>query len=120
MLIILSVLLALVIFASLEFAHRSVYGGMIDEKELDVFFGKHLDSYHINEFATNDWMFAADLGKRDLPYLARAAWTLNTWYIKDYGTIPRWSKWSKALDERYVELTNKGEGVKDIVPLSKL
>lgn len=109
----------LAILLSLELVHRSVYGGIIKEAELDAFFSKHLEHYKINELSRDTWMFNSY--PENLPYLSRSGqYIFNSWYIEDHGVIPRWSKWSKRLDERYEQLTNEDKGVKKIVPLSEL
>lgn len=85
-----------------EGVHFFVYGWFAQESELDVFFNKHLTNYKLNPYNANS--FSAAATSFDLPYIAQSTSFTSKWYIEDQGVIPRWSPWSKKLDERQESL----------------
>lgn len=93
-------------FIVLEVANRIVYGALITETNLDAFFEKNLKEYsHLNPLSetilSTDWRLS-------LPFISHTSgWFpvfTSKYYINDFGTIPRWSKWTKVLDGRYADL----------------
>lgn len=82
-----------------EATHFMVFGWFIPEEELGVYLEKYLPNAQLNEFSKDGTLFSG------FPrYVARTRTFITKWYISDYGTIPRWSKWSKKLDDRRKEL----------------
>lgn len=78
----------------LELAHRFVIGGHIKESELDEYLGKYYEGLKLNEFDKSGYLFSGSP-----KYIASIGFTPSTkWYIQNYGSIPRWSKWSAKLD----------------------
>lgn len=90
------VLVWLVAFAVIsEPIHMAIFGRLLSQKTLNRFFDKHFDNYKNGHKSSHilhgDFM-------NDLPFAARSQSILSKWYLNDYGTIPRWSPWSKRLD----------------------
>ena len=92
-----------IIFFIPEVTTLQVYGTWIKEKHLNIFFNKHLQEY--KDESVSEKMFHGEISK---PYIAKtaASWSVR-WYVSDYGTIPRWSKWSKRLDAIHKEKYQK-------------
>lgn len=84
----------LLVLLSCEFAHWSVLGGHIKEADLDEYLGKYYKHLELNEFNKDGYLFSGS--PKFIAYIGFAP--TSKWYIKDYGTIPRWSKWSAKLD----------------------
>lgn len=100
LLISLAVLVSIVLFA-FTFATFTTYGWWIPEHHLDSFLEKNLTKYKLNSFDSG--ILSAFEG--NLPYISILPFDLFAkWQINDVGTIPRWSKWSKALDDRRFQL----------------
>lgn len=97
MIIVLFVVLS-ILFLIIEIGHWSVFGGIVPEKDIEIYLNKYLSNSILNPY--NDSMFS------DMPkYIsAGGASILSRWYIEDYGMIFRWSKCSKVLDARHKEL----------------
>lgn len=90
-------------FVILEGTHRSVFGPSLKQSELEVFFGKHLEKYELNDI--DDDAAKSQMWNMELPYIAKSSATfLTKWPIGDIGTIPRWSKWSAVLDAYHAGL----------------
>jgi len=82
-----------------------IYGKPISEKTLDIFFRMSLLKYKLNKFNTS--MFYGF----NLPYISSISFCIFAkWYVDDYGTIPRWSKWHKIINERHAELMKGRKG----------
>lgn len=84
-----------------EGATLAVYGTPMSEADLDSYLGKNLsiatlNSYD-NEILSMRWFASI------LPFPIFTA----KWVISGFGTVPRWSKWSKKLDERRRELISE-------------
>lgn len=78
----------------MDFFPSSPYGRFLGEDELDTFFQKNLDKYKKLE----RYKIFYSTG---LPYIAKTAISpLTTFYISNYGKIPRWSKWDKILRKK--------------------
>lgn len=76
--------------------HMHVFGRWLRDSEIDKFFERHpLDNYELVEIDRKKRMLYAF--KR--PYLATAHSALATWTIQGVGTVPRWSKWNRTLNE---------------------
>lgn len=107
----------LVIWATImEVLTFVTWGEWISESELDVFFDKHINNYHINTHASRK-MFSSNFDE-NLPFIARRSFAvLTAWSIDDHGTIPRWSKWNKKLLAKYKELEDAGKGRKTLKDL---
>lgn len=103
---------ALGVLIVVESAHWWVVGGFIKEKELDAYFSKYLPYSKLNPYSNT---LLTDMPK----YTARSQSPLSKWYIQDYGSIPRWSKWSKRLDARRKSLL-QFQPPEPKAPLSKL
>jgi hypothetical protein len=83
--------------AVMELSNISVYGWYLKEEELDAYLGKYLEGAHLNPFSNR--MITG------MPnYVAKRWGPLSTWYVEDYGLVPRWSKWTKRLDAKRAEL----------------
>ncbi len=96
--IILTVFLLVLVLEGI--VHKSVYGPLLNDEFLDKYFDKRWKNY--TELNTYDsYIISGD------PYLAVAPSFFTRWHISDIGCIPRWSKWSKALDDLRVELLLK-------------
>lgn len=104
-----AVFVAAVLFALIiELAQKSVLGKFIKEKDLDVYLSKYLPYAKINPYSKKGTMLG------EMPkYVALFPSVLTKWHIEDYGTIPRWSKWSKRLDEKR-EFLLKQEPIKSL------
>lgn len=99
MTVIIPVLVLAVLFLVVECAHFHVYGWFIKEEELDHYLGKHLPTATLNPFSEDGTLFS------DMPkYVARSSSFLSKYSVERYGTIPRWSKWTRKLDEKRAEL----------------
>lgn len=87
-------------FICVEFAHFMVLGWIIPEADLDAYLGKYLQVAQLNPYASERNLFC------DVPqYISSSSQSfMAKWHIEDFGVIPRWSKWSKRLDERRAEL----------------
>ena len=92
-----------------ELTHISVFGKLRKEAWLNGYFIEGLDDYD-NLIGGDKHILVYDYDKSvRVPFIAKSNSTLSKWYIQDIGTIPRWSKWSKKLDEHRLELLiNKG------------
>lgn len=97
--LIIPVILGVVILLSVtEEIAFSVYGGFIEEAQLDAYFAKHLNQYSAaNYYYDNDLLLTEDPFL--LPYVAKQDGILGNWVIEDYGRIPRWSKWHGKLND---------------------
>lgn len=98
--IILLVLVSAFVLLSVIFETSSiiVYGWLVSEKNLDYFLGKHLESYIANEFSKRTMLSGY---QRGLPYISKMPPTpLSKYHIDNHGRIPRWSKWTKKIDEK--------------------
>lgn len=90
---------AIVWFLIIEGVHVLVFGWFIDEEQLDAYLGKYLEDAELNPFSKGGTLFSG------LPrYVSRHRTLLTKWHIDEYGTVPRWSKWTKRLDDKRSEL----------------
>lgn len=103
--------IAIVMFFSDLFAMYAVYGRYLSDEDIEIIVSKDLDTMKLNPYSDNHSIIspAFDLNKVDRYYLGRARLaTLSKWHIgalgENLGQIPRWSKWSKILDEKREEL----------------
>ena len=87
------VLVALIV----DGTHASVFGLPIKEKELDAYLGKYLDKAELNPYSST---MLSNMPR----YVAVSSTVLSKRHIEKYGTIPRWSKWSKRLDKKRASL----------------
>lgn len=92
-------LVALVLSTILELAQYIVMGPWLKEAELDRYLGKYYEGLRLNPYS-NKGTLLVDAPK----YVARNPSILSAWYIEDYGTIPRWSKWHGKLEYKRKEL----------------
>ena len=85
-----------------EIINYHVYGPIISEEKLDVYFGEYFTYYSQTKIDRRSKMF---YGPIDLPYIAPVGGAIiSKWYIGYHcGLIPRWSKWSKKLDQLSAE-----------------
>ena len=93
------------LFVINEVVASSVLGWFIPAKKLDEFFEKNLVDYQ-DEFLKEErparMFYGIAVGDRDLhlPFISHGPLpAISKWYIHEMGRIPRWSKWSKKLDE---------------------
>lgn len=107
MVLLFPVLIVLVLILIIEGTHFSVYGPFIKEDELDAYLGKYLAAATLNPFSADGTLFS------DMPkYVTRSSSFLSKYSVERYGTIPRWSKWTKALDaRRAVLLAERGQPI---------
>jgi hypothetical protein len=77
-----------------------VFGPLKSERELDEFFEPRIDNFSVSPFNSSIMYVAKG---RDMKFVAKTSSLLSRWYIHDVGTIPRWSKWNKRLDEKRSE-----------------
>jgi len=99
MVLLIPILFLVVMFLIIEGTHFHVYGWFIKEEELDAYLGKYLPTATLNPYSENGTLFS------DMPrYVSRSNSILCKWSIERYGVIPRWSKWTKQLDEKRAEL----------------
>lgn len=97
------IILTLLISVAGELASKTVYGRLGSKQEVEEWFSKHpLSSYHLNIF--DNEMFQYDNVFDEYIAKEKGPVTLSKWNIHDVGRIPRWSNWSKKLDERREEL----------------
>lgn len=81
-----------IMFVIVEAAHASIIGWFIPEKELDLFFQKHLEQYKDGGVGRG-----IIYGTLSLPFIGQNPSFLSGLYISEIGSIPRWSKWNKPL-----------------------
>lgn len=77
---------------------RKVFGPILPEEKLDLYFEKYWDKYADNGVNDTKNIFYGDI---DVPYIAKHSEGLfgtAKWYIEDNGRISKKSKWSKELD----------------------
>lgn len=80
---------------------RAIYGKIIDENQLDLYFETHLSSLKLNSINTS-------IMSADTRFVAKLPVTLYAkWYVDGVGVIPLWSKWSKVLDSKHKQLLTK-------------
>lgn len=99
------IIFTIVFIGTFELAHISVYGWLTPEEELDVYLEKYLDGYKLNDLSGKpDQLYLS--GK---PYIAKSPQPsiMSKWYLRDYGRISRWSKWSKRIDEKVADLVDE-------------
>lgn len=97
-----------------EFSIRMVYGGWINEGALDTYLSKYYDHLELNSLGSHILRPSFSLGV-DLPFLSTVGLSVTSkWYINDFGTIPRWSKWSAKLDAKAAELQVKEKQLSDL------
>lgn len=97
-----------------EVAHLSVYGKHLKDSDIDAFLTKYWDSMKLNYFDGSGKLLSG------VPTsVAISSSFLSKWYIDGYGVIPRWSPWSKKLDQKREELLEKKEERRR-APLSEL
>lgn len=91
------VILGLIIIMSISLMFTVfAVGWFIPKNKLDKYMEKYEKDYF--EMDNRNSMF---YGPISLPFIARGCSSvLNRWYISRLGIIPRWSKWSKFLDEK--------------------
>lgn len=90
---------AIVMFVVLEGMHVFVFGWFVDEAQLDAYLGKYLDEATLNPYSANRTLLS------NLPrYASRHRTILSQWHIDEMGCVPRWSKWTKRLDDKRAEL----------------
>jgi len=92
------------VFLIEEDSHKYVYGSLLKEDFLDQFFDSRIDTYELNQLTSYIMKEKANFRA---PYIAIAKSFLSKWHINRVGCIPRWSKWSKRLDEKREELLCK-------------
>jgi hypothetical protein len=97
------------VFLIIEVPNMSVMGFLqrdevIGEYVEDMIERGGLIGASIFSFAGGENTMPKDLRKPDI---AISNSFLSRWYIKDVGSIPRWSKYSKLLDKRRNELLLK-------------
>jgi len=111
--IVIPIFLSLIVmfFAANEFATRSTYGGFIPDSEIGPFLERHWDEMELNELNRKGELFYIP-GKA--PFIA-SHWSLfSKWHVYGEGVVPRWSKWSKKLDEKHQELFKVRKTLKDL------
>lgn len=102
------------LFVLFELVHVNVFGWYLKEPELDAYFAENMKYYELNEMdSSRKILFGMKTKDVDginvptefLPYVAIGNSPLSKWHVGGFsktqlrkGTIPRWSKWSKALD----------------------
>lgn len=98
------------VFVIPELSARKVYGPLLSDADLDHFMDTYLDAYVVNGYSyeANRKMFV-DENDREMPYISEGGSSfLSKWsFEKELGRIPRWSKYSKILDERFEVLSKK-------------
>lgn len=85
---------------STEFAGALTYGWYLSDKQIGAILENNMDKMRLNQFADHilsDPYSAGYVAHKSLPLISK-------WYIAKVGMIPRWSKWSKVLDEKRDEL----------------
>lgn len=93
--IIYSIVFAIAILVSVfEVSSRFVYGALIKKEYLDKYFAAHIDEYKEGHKSGHilHGMFCS-------PYISTGGGILAKYYVSNLGRIPRWSKWTKVLDE---------------------
>lgn len=94
--ILIPVLFALIAF---EGSTRLTYGPLLKEVWLDGYIKTRLPNLRLNFYTPSI------LTDNEYPFIAKSMPALTSkWYIDGIGRIPRWSKWSKILDKRRMEL----------------
>jgi len=99
--IILILAIPIILIVAFEFSSRVTFGRIISEHDLNTFLAKHLNGYTLNE-QSNTLLYHSNL-----PFISKSCPCVSyKWYIENYGRIPRWSKWSRKIDEHF-ESVNK-------------
>jgi hypothetical protein len=112
MIVLYVLLFAIVMFSLIDvLVSGSVYGGLIDDSELQEFLVKHRRDWCINEFSVRHGrkMLVHKDFIPGFPYIASHASLFSRWHIEDYGQIPRWSPWSSVLDRHYAKLLEENK-----------
>lgn len=99
----------LIIFFASEMSSTMVVGWIVRKSKLDNFMEWNIHTYPLTGMSDKRSMF---YGTPNLPFVSKSiGGFLTKWYISDCGRIPRWSKWSKQLDQmrlRYMEQHGPG------------
>lgn len=96
----------LVVVLIFEGTHMSVFGGLLGERTLKMVLEVRLDSLELNPYS-NTIMSDRDYTS-ERPYLSCLGQSMLTkWNIDGIGCVPRWSKWSRILDDKRLELLTK-------------
>ena len=94
-----------IIVLSAELAHIIAYGFPLKDTVIEMVYSSDLV---LNTF--NDEILSKENGIGE--FFSISAKNLFTkWYINDIGTIPRWSIYSKLLDQKRLELIAKNYGI---------
>ena len=105
--IVVIVLAALFWIVMCELVSFLVYGRLVKEHRLDSYFTpERLDSIELNPYNSSNNLFYDPNGR----FIAKVIFSLTAkWYIHDIGLIPRWSKWSRTLEEKRSLLIDKAK-----------
>ncbi len=80
-----------------------VFGRWLRREELDEYLTENLERYTLNEMDySRDLLYL-----RSMPYLSKVPMPILTvWYIAGRGVIPRWSPWTKKIQQKRDELVD--------------
>jgi hypothetical protein len=90
---------AILFSVALTISSVAVYGALIGREDLDAYLGKYIEGMVLNTY--NDKILSSNSAPR---YVAMHWSIVSKWHVEDYGTIPRWSPWSRKLDAKREEL----------------
>lgn len=98
--IIAGIIIGLTIYvAIIEFASRLTFGALLNENIVDELLVNRIDKMQLNQY--NDKIMNEYESSPFAPYVSLMPLSIfSKWQIDDSGRIPRWSKWTKILDER--------------------
>lgn len=92
-----------ILFAINEVSSLMVYKWYLGEDFLDEYMPLWLDEAQLNIF--NEKI----LSTGGSGFITTHNSLISKWYVHDFGQIPRWSKWSRVIDEKHNELLLNGE-----------
>ena len=74
-----------------------IFGGYLSDEELDAYYSKYFDSmYRTGRILTSNHEYG---------FTAKVPFGIfSKYYVNDIGQIPRWSKWTKKLDKKWMGL----------------
>lgn len=99
----------LLFLVGFEISHRSVFGKHLSEEALDDLLAGELKYYSLTDFSEWNTLLFGWKDNGPLPYLTCGTKSLTSkWSVggtsSQSGTIPRWSKWSRILDDHRAKL----------------
>jgi hypothetical protein len=90
------------LFAIIEFANFLVYGGFVSKKITDVYMNLDESKLRLNQF--NPSILSTNCYITNVPFSI-----FSKYHIEGLGTIPRWSKLHKRVNEYFAIACRNGQ-----------